>query len=208
MKDSIHTLLFAITLGLICATALTGADRFTAERKQANKEAEEIRNILGVLGIDFDPKAPSKELVEIFEKNIQEETSGELKRYVYRPGGADARPQAVAVRFAGPGLWGPVRGFLSLDADMRTIAGVTFYEQEETPGLGGEIATEAFTSQFIGKSITDPSGQPGIRIRRGGGQGPNEVDGITGATMTCEKVEAMLNATIEIIVQEREKSGQ
>ncbi len=207
MKDSIHTLVFAITLGLICATALTGADRFTAERKKANKEAEEIRNILGVLGIDFAPKAPSKDLVEIYEKNIQVETGGKLAKYIYRPGGADAVAKAVAVRFAGPGLWGPVRGFLSLDAEMQTIAGVTFYEQEETPGLGGEIASEAFTSQFKGKSITDPSGKAGIRIRRGGGQGPNEVDGITGATMTCDKVEAMLNETIEIIVQERE-SGQ
>ncbi len=208
MKDSIHTLLFAITLGLICATALTGADRFTAERKKANAEAEEIRNILSVLGIDFVPKAPSKELVDLYEKNIQEETLGKLQLYVYRPQGAQAQPQAVAVRFAGPGLWGPIRGFLSLDADMETIAGVTFYQQEETPGLGGEIATEAFTSQFKGKSITDPSGKPGIRIRRGGGKGPNEVDGITGATMTCEKVEKMLNGTIEIIVQEREESGQ
>ena len=207
MKDNIHTLVFAITLGLICATSLTAVDHFTAERKQANKEAEEIRNILGVLGIDFAPKATSKELVAIYDKNIQVETAGELKTYVYRPGGADAKPQAVAVRFGGPGLWGPVKGFLSLDADMQTIAGVTFYEQEETPGLGGEISTEAFTSQFIGKSITDPSGKAGIRVRRGGGQGPNEVDGITGATMTCDKVEAMLNVTIEIIVQERD-SGQ
>jgi Na+-transporting NADH:ubiquinone oxidoreductase subunit NqrC len=30
----------------------------------------------------------------------------------------------------------------------------------------------------------------------------NEVDGITGATMTCEKVEGMLNGLIERIVKE------
>ena len=205
MKDSIHTLLFAVTLGLICATALTGADRFTAERKKANAKAEEIRNILSVLGIEFAPSASSNELVEVFEKNVQVETRGKLRQYAYRPSGADAQPLAVAIPFGGPGLWGPVRGFLSLKADMRTIAGITFHEQEETPGLGGEIASETFTRQFEGKSITDPSGNPGMRIRRGGGQGPNEVDGITGATMTCEKVEAMLNATITLIVQEQER---
>ena len=54
MKDNLHTLLYAVVMGLICATAMTGVDRFTAERKQANAKAEEIRNILGVLGVRFD----------------------------------------------------------------------------------------------------------------------------------------------------------
>jgi Na+-transporting NADH:ubiquinone oxidoreductase subunit C len=92
---------------------------------------------------------------------------------------------------------------------MRTIRGITFYEQEETPGLGGEIDSESFRKQFEGKKIVDETGRAGIVIS-GGGQkhAVNEVDAITGATMTCEKVEAILNTVIERIVKESGKDGE
>ncbi len=116
--------------------------------------------------------------------------------------------RAMAVPFAGQGLWGPIRGFLALDPDMKTVRGITFYEQEETPGLGGEIASSWFREQFKGKSIASSEGKPGIHIRRGGGaSGANEVDAITGATMTCNKLEAIINAVIGQIIEGRAKHG-
>ena len=79
-----------------------------------------------------------------------------------------------------------------MESDMKTIRGLTFSRQEETPGLGGEIAAPWFRDQFVGKSIVDRAGKPGISI--GGAQdAPNAVDAITGATMTCDKLEAVLN---------------
>ncbi len=87
---------------------------------------------------------------------------------------------------------------------MRTIRGVTFYEQEETPGLGGEIVTAGFRDQFIGRSIVDEAGNPGIIISSGGEPAANKVDAISGATMTCDKVQAMLNEAISSIVEEKQ----
>lgn len=223
MKDSLHTLLYAVVLGLVCATALTAVDRFTASRKQANAKAEEIRNILGVLGVRFDPDASSEELVKTFAENVRVGNFGKLTTYTYHPSGGDSNAQVVAIPFAGPGLWGPIKGFLSLEADMETIRGITFYEQEETPGLGGEIAAAClcsklassancpawFRHQFRGKRITNLAGQAGIHIvRRGTGTAINEVDAITGATMTSDKVEAMLNVVIRQIIKERNKHGR
>ena len=61
----------------------------------------------------------------------------------------------------------------------------------------------AFKNQFIGKLITGPDGTPGIVIKKPGTElAQNEVDGITGATMTCDKVQVMLNKLIEKIVSE------
>ena len=74
--------------------------------------------------------------------------------------------------------------------------------------MGGEIASQWFLNQFKGKRLEDRAGNPGIRIRRAGAAGLNEVDGITGATMTCEKVEAMLNTVIERIVEEYSNDGK
>ena len=123
-----------------------------------------------------------------------------MKSYVFANEG---EVQAVAFPFAGPGLWGPIKGFLALEADLRIIRSIAFHEQEETPGLGGEIGADWFKRQFEGKSILSSDGVPGIKITRGDGASePNEVDGITGATMTCDKVEEMLNQAIAKIAKE------
>ena len=39
----------------------------------------------------------------------------------------------------GAGLWSTMYGYLALEADARTVEGITFYEHGETPGLGGEV---------------------------------------------------------------------
>ena len=120
-----------------------------------------------------------------------------------------ATPGAVAIPFSGPGLWGPVKGFIALEPDMRTVRNIIFHEQEETPGLGGEIGSTWFQERFRGRSIVDRDGKPGIAILRDGKPiGPNEVDGITGATMTCEKVKLMLNRSIEMIMQEQKTDAR
>ena len=208
MRNSLYTLLYAVVLGLICATALTAVDRFTADRKQANAKAEKIRNILGVLGVPFNSDASSEDLVKIYNDNVSEKPLGKLTTYVYRSSSGNSDVEAVAVPFAGPGLWGPIKGFLAMNMDKETIIGITFYQQEETPGLGGEISSQWFRRRFEGRTIRNLAGKPGIRIRRGGAKALNEVDAITGATMTCDKVEAMLNAVIRRIVQERDKHGR
>jgi len=201
VKDSLQTLLYATVLGTVCATLLTGAAKFVAPYRKANAEAEERRNILDVLGVPFNPDASSKELVEIFRKQVAEAKLGGLTTYKHPPPAGGA-VRAVAVPFHGRGLWGPIKGFLSLEPDLRTIRGITFHEQEETPGLGGEIGSGWWREKFKGKRIEGPAGEVGIRICRGA-EAINEVDAITGATMTCEKVEAMLNDVIERIAAQR-----
>lgn len=204
MKGSLYTINYAAVLGSVCALLLTAAASFTEPYKTANKEAEEILNILTALRVPLQPDISPGQLIEIFNANVRKESQGKQTIYVYLPPQAKDEPEAVAVRFSGPGLWGPIKGFLALEADMRTIRGITFYEQEETPGLGGEIVSDWFRNQFAGKSIVDQAGKPGIIIGTSGGKaGQNQVDAITGATMTCDKVEAMLNTVIEKIVRKK-----
>ena len=201
MKGSAYTLFYAATLGTVCATVLTFAARFTAPYQEANREAEEALNILLALNVPGAQEATAKEVLVLRDEKVQEIERGEIMTYVYSPGGADAKPESVAIRFAGPGLWGPVKGFLAMDPDVTRIKGITFYEQEETPGLGGEIVKDWFLASFTDLSIRDADGKPGIIIGAGE-DAPNRVDGISGATMTCDKVQAMLNEAIKSIVEE------
>ncbi|MHC4243099.1 MAG: FMN-binding protein [Planctomycetota bacterium] len=204
MKNNVYTLFYAGVLGTVCSLLLTAVASFTAPYKEANAEAEKNQNILGVLQVPYPAESSSQELVKIFEDNIRLEQKGTLTMYRYVPPKDSGNTETVAVAFEGPGLWGPVKGFLALEQDMRTIRGITFYEQEETPGLGGDIATDKFRDQFVGKSIVDTTGAPGIIISSGPESAANKVDAISGATMTCDKVQAMLNEAISSIVEEKQ----
>ncbi|HUW32421.1 MAG TPA: FMN-binding protein [Planctomycetota bacterium] len=203
MKSSAYTVMYSLALGVVCAVLLTGASIIARPYKEANARAAEERTILNVLLVPVSEKASPAEVSRVFEENVRREEAGGRVRYIY-VGTDGGTPKAVAIPFSGPGLWGPIRGFLALEPDMRTVRNVIFHEQEETPGLGGEIGSTWFQEQFRGKSIVDEAGKPGIRILRGGkASGRNEVDGITGATMTCEKVKSMLDTFFAKIIQEQ-----
>lgn len=95
----------------------------------------------------------------------------------------------------GTGLWGPIWGYIALNADKNTIFGTTFSHKGETPGLGAEIATEAFQQQFKGKTILDESGNlVSVAVVKGGApdEAPHQVDAISGGTITSRGVENML----------------
>ncbi|MHC4571868.1 MAG: FMN-binding protein [Planctomycetota bacterium] len=209
MKGNVYTLCYAACLGAVCALLLTAAASFTHPYKAANAKAEEFLNILTILGVPFNADASPKQLVEVFNTNVHEQERGDSTFYIYSAPQAREQTQAIAVQFSGSGLWGPIKGFLAMEPDMITIRGITFYEQEETPGLGGEIASTWFREQFVGKSIVDETGKAGIIIRGGGEKtARNEVDAITGATMSCDKVEEILNKVVKTIVEEKNKNGQ
>ena len=202
MKGSAYTIGFAAALGLVCALLLTAAADFTKPYKEANQKAEEARNILKALNVPGAMEGTSKEVVALREDKVHEDKIGDVTTYSYSPGGANAKPEAVAIRFAGPGLWAPIKGFLAMDPELTMIKGLSFYEQEETPGLGGEIAQDWFLERFTDLAIRDADGNAGIIIGAGE-DAPNRVDGISGATMTCDKVQAMLNEAIKSIVEEK-----
>ncbi|MGQ1890293.1 NADH:ubiquinone reductase (Na(+)-transporting) subunit C [Thermophagus sp. OGC60D27] len=95
----------------------------------------------------------------------------------------------------GAGLWGPIWGYIALNEDKNTIYGTTFSHKGETPGLGAEIATEAFQDQFKGKTIFDQSGKMvSVQVMKGGApdNDPHGVDAISGGTITSRGVETML----------------
>jgi len=222
MNDSTHTAVYALVMGVVCALLLTGVKEVTYPYAESNRKAERIRHVFGVLGVKYDKGLSSQDLVALDEKyrkdkTIREEPLGKQTKpdgtptmvYVYAPADADPSTHRKAVEFAGSGLWAPIKGFLALNMDMTEIRGVTFHEQEETPGLGGEITTKAFCDGFIGKKLEDANDQVGISFVAKGTarKNTNDVDGITSATLTCDKVEAMLNRVIATIIKERKSNG-
>ena len=99
----------------------------------------------------------------------------------------------------GAGLWGPVWGYIALETDLKTIAGVYFDHGGETPGLGAKIKDDpAFQAQFIGKSFDLENVSKPFSIVKGGAPEGNEhaVDAISGSTITCRGLDAGINEWI------------
>jgi Na+-transporting NADH:ubiquinone oxidoreductase subunit C len=85
-----------------------------------------------------------------------------------------------------------IKGYLALKADLNTVAALTFYEQEETPGLGARIEEDAWQALWPGKQVADADGVIRIDVVKGAGAGVHEVDGISGATRTSTGVTNLL----------------
>ncbi len=91
----------------------------------------------------------------------------------------------------GNGLWSMMYAFVAVETDGNTVSGITYYEQGETPGLGGEVENPRWRGQFVGKELYDVNGKPAIRVVKGGAPDGDKhaVDGLSGATLTANGVQ-------------------
>ena len=117
--------------------------------------------------------------------------------YIYEDPETSLKQYAIHV--SGKGLWSTIKGFMALKADLSTIAGVVFYEHQETPGLGGEVEKPYFQDSFKEKCwLKDGVLQYFHITKPGADPDPHSVDGITAATMTCRGVESFLNDDFKV----------
>lgn len=98
----------------------------------------------------------------------------------------------VILPMYGKGLWSTLYGFISLEGDLNTVAGITFYEHKETPGLGGEVDNPKWKALWPGKTVAD-GGKVKLEIVKGqvveGSQNAAyQIDGLSGATITSRGV--------------------
>jgi len=115
-----------------------------------------------------------------------------LFQTVYLVKGTHIGLEQVVLPVEGMGMWGMVYGFLALDRDGNTVRGLTFYEQKETPGLGGEISNPRWQALWVGRKAYDPTWEPRLTVIKGRAgppeQDPHKVDGLSGATITSNGV--------------------
>lgn len=111
---------------------------------------------------------------------------------VYLVKGQGGATEQVVLPIEGMGMWGMLYGFLAVDRDGNTIRGLTFYEQKETPGLGGEIANPRWQGLWVGRKAYDARWEPKLAVVKGRAgppeQDPHRVDALSGATITSNGV--------------------
>lgn len=104
----------------------------------------------------------------------------------------------IILPIRGAAMWSTLYGYLALEADLNTIAGATFYEHAETPGLGDQITRPDWLAQWQGRQIYDPEGELRFavstgRVEPGSSAAQFEVDALTGATVTADAVTELVH---------------
>lgn len=109
----------------------------------------------------------------------------------------DGTLESIILPIQGYGLWSTMYGYLALEANARTVSGITFYEHGETAGLGGEIENPRWQARWVGREALDDEGTVQLEVIKGQAGDPADdpyrVDGLSGATITGRGVSATLD---------------
>jgi Na+-transporting NADH:ubiquinone oxidoreductase subunit C len=182
MKEKLLMILFVLILGSILTTALVGVNSFTAPKIEKTAVIKLKSSVLAALEIPFDTDS----VEQTFANNIKPVTTGDIAYYISANGD-------FALPYEGAGLWGPIKGIIAMNPDLARISGLTIMQQEETPGLGSRIAEEEYLAAFVGKQFA-----PVLEmVSPGKGGGNNQIDSISGATMSSKAFIDILNAERE-----------
>lgn len=195
MKQYTKMLTFVFIMGFLTSLVFVGMDALTAERIEANKDAAIYSAVLNHNEISFN----SGNLADVFNENITvEEVIYEGQTLSFYINGDNGNVSFMYGVFALGGLWGPLRGVITLESDFQTIVNVTVLEEQETPGLGGKVKNRDFLDQFIGLVLIPELDRP-VEVNKDAAENKaNEVDEISGATGTSTAFERLLNDSYQI----------
>ncbi len=183
MKERVWVIVLLLIVSSACAGILGIINVKTRPLIEKNKELSLKRAVLIALHVPYQ----NKELEKTFEEEVKLRLSDEIPFYLkYSDGG---QLEAVAFKMEGSGLWAPISMLIALRPDLETIHGMAILEQAETPGLGARIVETEFLAGFIGKRIEPEI----ILVSRKKAERENEVDAITGATLSSKALEAIIN---------------
>lgn len=185
-----YVVIYMIVLCCLCAAVLTFANVQWRDLIIANENFERTRAILDALGL-LSGEADRARVARLFAETVREKAAGDMTVY---EGYRDGKLIGTAVELIGRGKYGPIKGILAIGPSNTEILALKIYQQNETPGLGGRIASEDWLNQFRGIPLIT-RGMTGVIISSKE-KGPNVVDGITGASKTTYQLGKLINLTI------------
>ena len=188
-NSNIYTFVYMTIVVVIVAVLLALTNQALKPRQDANVLLDKQKQILGALKVDFSQADPAEVYYTLVQDTLRYEKA---EVYVANLNGATK----YILPLSGKGLWGGIGGYLALDADKNTIYGVNFNHESETPGLGAKIVELPFREQFEGKHIRNAEGEVvSVAVLKAGNkaEGQEQVDAISGATITSAGVSTMLN---------------
>jgi electron transport complex protein RnfG len=177
----------ALTLGvvgLIAGLVLVGAYEFTRPMILANKARALHRAVNQVVP----GSTKMQELIRVDGK-LRAPKKGEKGERVYAAYADDGSFRGFAIPAEGPGFQDTIVLIYGYDPDQRKLTGMKVLESRETPGLGDKIFKDTqWVSQFNGIAV-----DPKLVVKKNSKSAANELDAITGATISSKAVTKIIN---------------
>jgi electron transport complex protein RnfG len=167
-------LAYQFTLPSILANRAERLERAILEVVPGSTAYEPLYEVAGALKETLPPGVDGKDLPKIYAAVDQ---TGTLKGYAI-PASATGFADVVDVIF----------GF---DPGKPGTLGLVIVNSRETPGLGDKVEAPAWREQF------DDAGIPLVGVKAGQAQKPEEVEMVTGATITSRTVIGAINKALE-----------
>ena len=150
---------------------------------------EEYDPILATRDSNLSSKVPTSEDIAVIKNR---ENIGKI--FILRNDDYSINKLILPIR--GYGLWGTLYGYISIENDFNTIAGIEFYDHKETPGLGAEVDNPKWKNLWPGKEIYQ-NGEVSLSVIKGKVDNNDkdaqyEIDGLSGATITSRGVTNMI----------------
>ncbi|MBN1930511.1 MAG: FMN-binding protein [Desulfobacterales bacterium] len=182
-----------LTLALCFGASLAGVQLTlgpTIEENKINETRQKVPEL--VLGAEKAQKIEEQGQALFIEPHtISIEKPGKKISYSVYEARLNEELIGWVLKTAGQGYADKIELLLGLDPQAKTITGLFILEQKETPGLGNKIITEAWRKQFINKD----TGRQLIVVKKGT-KALNEIDAITGATISSRAVTGLVNTAI------------
>ena len=175
MKNTIRMILVLVIMGVASGAMLTSVYNYASPLIEENEKKEKIEAITGKVL----PEATSYN--EVIKDGV----------LIYE--GIDEEGKVVGYAFTGEGngYQGKIKLIAGLDVRLEKLTGIEVLESSETPGLGAKITEEVFKSQFRRLSIS-----PEITFTKNKVLKNNEIQAITGATISTRSIVGILNNEI------------
>jgi len=206
-NSNAYTIGYASIMVIIVAFLLAFISSSLKEKQTENVKLDTKKQILSALNIKDGDVAANWENVSDFILNadgtlsaydgdFRTNYSDTTELHVFESNVNGEKKYVFPVR--GAGLWGPIWGYVALNADKNTVYGTYFGHEGETPGLGAEITKPFFTEQFVNKTVSR-DGNIVLSVVKNGKVSDSscEVDGISGGTITSKGVDEMLKSCLK-----------
>ena len=176
MNKNIGKLVFTLTIiGIISALSLAFVYEWTTPYIEKHAAKARENGIFEVI-----PEAESYKKVTKKGKTFYE-------------GYKSGQKVGVAIIENGPGFQGMIKLMVGADPANGEIYGIKILAHEETPGLGANITTDSYKSNFKGK----PFGEYDVVKRKT--TDPYKVEAIAGATISSRKVTEIVEDAVDKI---------
>ncbi len=185
-EPSALRLIFTLALaGLISGSALVMVYELTFDTIAANRAAELRQAVFTVL--------PDTVRLAGFKLDQGKLTQTDDGATLYAGYDEQNRFTGYAIPASGAGFQDTIKLIYGLDPRSRSLSGMQVLESRETPGLGDKIYKDLkFVAEF-----SDLQTEPTIELIKGRGNLPNQVDAITGATISSKAVVNIINQSMD-----------